>query len=123
MRYTRGACLILTAGAAVAALATVGASPALADCNYSGGTQLCSSGGVSGGSSGSFDPTPCDRNSATRLNDPLCTYYDDYDPQIYLNPPNRPVDPGYGAGRPDRGRPGTPGNRPGGGGGGGRGGR
>jgi len=101
---------IITAVALASTAVTVGAAaPAGADCNYSGGSTLCSSGGsVRGGSApppATFDPYPC-------TGDPTCMYYDNWDPNIYLdlsprpdppNPPNRP------------GRP----NRPGGGGGGG----
>lgn len=105
----------------VTALGMATAPTAAADCNYSGGTTLCASGGsVRGGSAppnAPFDPLPCD------FSDPLCYYYDDWDPNIYLDTPNvgigrpGPVDPGYGAGRPGIG---GGGGRPGGGIGGGR---
>jgi hypothetical protein len=97
------------------------AAPAGADCNYSGGSTLCASGDVRGGSnsapapSAPYSPYPC-----YDFNDPLCLYYDDYDPGIVFDLPNRglgsnrPVDPGYGAGRPGIG---GGGGRPGGGGG------
>lgn len=74
------------------------ASTAAADCNYSGGTTLCASGGtVTGGSApapGSFNPYPC-------RNDPaLCNYYETWDPNIYLDVGR----PGGGIGnRPGRG--------------------
>ena len=89
------------------------APPAAADCNYSGGTTLCSSGGsVRGGSAppqATFDPYPC-------TGDPTCLYYDNWDPNIYLDLPNfgggggpsvggGPILPGRpgGGGRPGRG--------------------
>ncbi|MCI4674728.1 hypothetical protein [Candidatus Mycolicibacterium alkanivorans] len=84
------------------------ASPAAADCNYSGGSTLCSSGTVRGGSAppqATFDPYPC-------YGDPTCDYYDNWDPNIYLDLP------GIGGGRPGvGGGPIIPGGRPGGGGG------
>jgi hypothetical protein len=84
--------------AAAATLILVEAPSASADCNYSGGSTLCSSTGtVRGGSAPAqtFDPYPCSNG------DPLCAYYDDWDPQIYIDRPGRPNGP----------------NRPGGGGG------
>lgn len=110
----------------VTALGVAATPMAAADCNYSGGSTLCASGGsVRGGSApppnAPFDPLPCD------FSDPLCYYYDDWDPNIYLDPPNvglgrpGPVDPGYSAGRPGIGGGGIGGGgRPGGGIGGGR---
>jgi len=105
---------------AVAAISLVGvtvSSPATADCNYSGGSTLCASGDVRGGSGGGsagpsapYSPYPC-----YDYGDPLCIAYDDYDPGIIFDPPNpinRPVDPGYGVGRPGIG---GGGGRPGGG--------
>lgn len=103
----------------VMASASLAVSPsAFADCNYSGGSTLCASGDVRGGSSGApqgrsapYSPYPC-----YDYGDPLCLAYDDYDPGIIFDPPNviigggRPVDPGYGVGRPGIG-----GGRPGGG--------
>ncbi len=91
---------------ATAALVTVGAPSATADCNYSGGSTLCSSTGtVRGGSAPAqtFDPYPCSNS------DPLCAYYDDWDPQVYLDidRPGGPNRPGGGpiiGGRPGRGR-------------------
>lgn len=96
---------------AVGALVSVAPPSATADCNYSGGSTLCSStGSVRGGSAPApaFDPYPCSNG------DPLCAYYDNWDPQIYIDLP--PIG-GIGG-------PGGP-NRPGGGPilGGGRGGR
>ena len=88
--YTRLGYLIPILGAA-AALVIVGAPSASADCNYSGGSTLCSSTGtVRGGSAPaqSFDPYPCSNG------DPLCTYYDDWDPGIYIDLPGRPGGPG-----------------------------
>jgi hypothetical protein len=84
----------------VAALVPVAAPSASADCNYSGGSSLCSStGSVRGGSAPAptFDPYPCN------YGDPLCAYYDGYDPQIYLDfdrpdRPDRPNRPGAGVG-------------------------
>jgi hypothetical protein len=77
---------ILGAAAATAGIATaaeiVTAAPAAADCNYSGGSTLCSSTGeVRGGSAPaqSYSPYPCS------YGDPMCAYYDDWDPQIYLD--------------------------------------
>lgn len=83
------------------------AAPAGADCNYSGGSTLCSSSGeVRGGSapapSSGYSPYPCG-------SDPSCLYYDNWDPNIYLDLP------GIGGGRP--GRPGGGGGIGGGGGG------
>ena len=80
-----------------AALGAPGAPPANADCNYSGGSTLCSStGSVRGGSApppATFNPYPCSNA------DPLCAYYDDWDPQIYIDlPPVRPGRPGGGGG-------------------------
>ena len=106
--------LHLVPGLAVAAVAGILLAPqAVADCNYSGGSTLCASGGsVRGGSAppnAPFDPLPCD------FNDPLCYYYDDWDPNIYLDVPvggfgrPGPVDPGYGVGRPGIGGGGRPG--------------
>ncbi|MCV7230469.1 hypothetical protein [Mycolicibacterium komossense] len=87
---------LIPALTAAAALVTVTAPPAAADCNYSGGSSLCSSTGtVRGGSAPAptFDPYPCS------YNDPLCAYYDDWDPQIYIDlPPIRPGQPGGGGG-------------------------
>jgi hypothetical protein len=94
-----------------AALGIVLAPQASADCNYSGGSTLCSSTGtVRGGSAPpqTYDPYPCSNG------DPLCAYYDDWDPQIYIDlPPIRPGGPGgpnrpgggpiIGGGRPGRG--------------------
>lgn len=108
----------LVAAVATAAAGVAVAPPAAADCNYAGGSTLCSSGDVRGGSSNSpapsapYSPYPC-----YDYGDPLCLYYDNYDPGIIFDPPNvgigiggRPVDPGYGVGRPGIG-----GGRPGGG--------
>lgn len=103
--------LCLIAAVAVGAtVVTVGsAAPAGADCNYSGGSTLCSSAGeVRGGSApppATFDPYPC-------TGDPTCMYYDNWDPNIYLDLTPRPRPPGSPGG------PNRPG-RPGGGGGGG----
>jgi hypothetical protein len=95
--------------AAAATLILVQAPSASADCNYSGGSTLCSSTGtVRGGSAPAqtFDPYPCSNG------DPLCTYYDDWDPQIYIDLPGRPNGPNrpgggggpiIGGGRPGRG--------------------
>ncbi|CAN5769546.1 hypothetical protein BH09ACT7_BH09ACT7_35300 [soil metagenome] len=91
---------------AAAGLIIVGTPTAAADCNYSGGSSLCSSTGtVRGGAAPAptFDPYPCS------YGDPLCAYYDGYDPQIYLDfdRPDRPNRPGggpiIGGGRPGRG--------------------
>lgn len=111
--------LSLVALAAVSLVGVALAPSAAADCNYSGGSTLCASGDVRGGSksepqsSGApYSPYPC-----YDYGDPLCLAYDDYDPGIIFDPPNviigggvRPVDPGYGVGRPGIG-----GGRPGGG--------
>lgn len=93
-----------------AMLGVSGAPTASADCNYSGGSTLCSStGSVRGGSAPvqTYDPYPCSNA------DPLCAYYDDWDPQIYIDGPDRPNRPGRpgggggpiigGGGRPGRG--------------------
>ncbi len=57
------------------------AAPAAADCNYSGGSTLCSSTGtVRGGSAPprpTYNPYPC--------NGYTCSYYDNYDPGLYLD--------------------------------------
>lgn len=105
-------CLLIPVVAVAVATVGIAAAPsASADCNYSGGSTLCASGDVRGASAppnAPYSPLPCD------FNDPLCYYYDDWDPNIYLDPPNigigRPggVDPGFG-------RPGIGGGRPGGG--------
>jgi hypothetical protein len=107
--YTRLEYLIPILGMA-AGLIIMGPPPAGADCNYSGGATLCSStGSVRGGSAPAptFDPYPCS------YGDPLCAYYDGYDPQIYLDidrpgsGPGGPNRPGGGpiiGGRPGRGR-------------------
>lgn len=105
--------------AATALAGVVVAPPAAADCNYSGGTTLCASGDVRGGSSNGSPPSPAAPYSpypCYDYGDPLCLAYDNYDPGIIFDPPNvivgggRPVDPGYG-------RPGVGGgNRPGAGG-------
>ena len=105
----------LVAIAAMSLVEVAVSPPATADCNYSGGSTLCASGDVRGGSGGGsagpsapYSPYPC-----YDYGDPLCIAYDDYDPGIAFDPPNRinrPVDPGYG----------VPGGRPGGGGGIGR---
>ncbi len=87
---------------ATASLGIAVASPAGADCNYSGGSTLCSSSGeVRGGSApppATFNPYPC-------TGDPTCMYYDNWDPNIYLD--LRPIRPG------GPGRPGGGGGRPG----------
>lgn len=117
--HARTGYLIPLLAVATAAVSLSVAAPAGADCNYSGGSTLCASGDVRGGSSSApapsapYSPYPC-----LDFNDPLCLYYDDYDPGIIFDLPNvgigggRPVDPGYGVGRPGGG-----GGRPGGGGG------
>lgn len=85
----------------VASALTV-APQASADCNYAGGSTLCSSGDVRGGSgnvpssSAPYSPYPC-----YDYGDPLCLYYDNYDPGIVIDLPDRdfggrPVDPGFG---------------------------
>lgn len=83
---------------ASAALGLSVAAPAGADCNYSGGATLCSSSGeVRGGSapppSSGYSPYPCG-------SDPSCLYYDNWDPNIYLDWGNigRPGRPGGGGG-------------------------
>ena len=92
--------------------------PATTDCNYSGGSTLCASGDVRGGSSNTGSSAPYSPYPCYDYGDPLCLAYDNYDPGIIFDPPNvgigiggRPVDPGYGVGRP-----GVGGGRPGGGG-------
>lgn len=104
--------LSLVALATVSLVGVALAPSAAADCNFSGGSTLCASGDVRGGSKNSpqssgapYSPYPC-----YDYGDPLCLYYDDYDPGIVFDLPdrvNRPVDPGFG-------RPGVSG-RPGGG--------
>lgn len=100
--------LIPVAVLAAATVSIVVAPSAAADCNYSGGSTLCASGTVRGGSAppqANFDPYPC-------TGDPTCLYYDNWDPNIYLDL-GRPGDggggPGVGGGpiiRPGGGRPG-----------------
>ena len=95
----------------VATVGIVVAPSAAADCNYSGGSTLCASGTVRGGSAppqATFDPYPCN-------GDPTCMYYDNWDPNIYLDL-GRPG--GGGGGGPSVGggpiiRPGGGGGRPG----------
>jgi hypothetical protein len=95
----RGVSYLIPALGVAATLVLVEAPSAGADCNYSGGSTLCSSTGtVRGGSAPppqTYDPYPCSNG------DPLCTYYDDWDPQIYIDlPPIRPGRPGGGGGGP-----------------------
>ena len=108
-------CVIPAAIVAAIAGGITAASPAVADCNYSGGSTLCSSTGeVRGGSApppATFNPYPC-------TGDPTCMYYDNWDPNIYLDLPDiGGGGPGIGGGpiippgRPGGGRPG--GGRPG----------
>lgn len=109
----RWSCLIPMFAMAATAVGMAVAAPAAADCNYSGGSTLCSSGGdVRGGSAppqAVYDPYPCGSN------DPLCAYVDVYDPLLYLDDDRlgRPGGPGDRPGGP--GRPGGGGGRPGGG--------
>lgn len=121
---------LLVAVAVAAAMASAGvvvAPLAGADCNYAGGSTLCASGDVRGGTSNSpspsapYSPYPC-----YDYGDPLCLYYDDYDPGAIFDPPNLgigigggPVDPGFGVGRPGIGGGGPGGGIGGGGPGGG----
>ena len=72
---------------AVATLGVAVAPTAAADCNSTGGSTLCSSGGTVKGSSGApanlptYNPYPCYGN-------PTCDYYDTYDPGISWDLPN-----------------------------------
>lgn len=80
------------------------APPALADCNSTGNSTLCATGGdVRGGSSYSpppsapYSPYPC-----VDYGDPMCLYYDNYDPGVIFDRPNwgigiggGPIDPGF----------------------------
>lgn len=106
----RRLCLISVILVSAAAGGLEVASPAAADCNYSGGSTLCASGTVRGGSAppqASFDPYPC-------YGDPTCDYYDTWDPNIYLDLPDiggGPGGPSIGGGPIIPGRPG--GGRPG----------
>jgi len=68
--------------------ATLTMSPtALADCNSSAGSTLCTSSGTVSGSDGAptsiptFNPYPC-------YGTPTCDYYDDYDPGLIWDLPN-----------------------------------
>lgn len=87
---------------------------AAADCNSTGGSTLCASGDIRGSSNASpgpsapYSPYPC-----FDYGDPICLYYDNYDPGVIFDPPNLgggPIDPGFGVPI----RPGG-GGRPGGG--------
>lgn len=100
--------LIPVLGVAAAVAGLVVAAPAVADCNSVGNSTLCSSGGTVRGSSGApsgvptYDPYPC-------AGDPLCSYYDDYDPGAIFDPPNIGIG---GPGGPGIGGPGRPGIGP-----------
>lgn len=93
--------LHLIPGLAVAAgvVGIVVAPAASADCNSTGGSTLCSSGGSVRGSSGAptslptFDPYPC-------VGTPGCDYYDSYDPGVIFDPPNWGGGGGFGGNRP-----------------------
>jgi len=101
--------LIPVLAVAAATMGIIVAPSAAADCNYSGGSTLCASGTVRGGSAppqATFNPYPCS-------GDPTCDYYDNWDPNIYLDLPN--VGGGGGGGPSVGGGPILPG-RPGGGG-------
>lgn len=104
--------LIPVLAVAATTVGIIAAPSAAADCNYSGGSTLCASGTVRGGSAppqATFTPYPC-------TGDPSCLYYDNWDPNIYLDLPN--FGGGGGGGGPSiGGGPILPG-RPGGGGGG-----
>ena len=104
--------LIPVLAVAAATMGIIVAPSAAADCNYSGGSTLCASGTVRGGSAppqATFNPYPCS-------GDPTCDYYDNWDPNIYLDPPNIGIGgPGVGGGPIIPGRPGGGGGRPGGG--------
>lgn len=116
MRFKKSYVASFLAAAVMPVIGVAVAAPATADCNYSGGSTLCASGDVRGGSSSApsgasapYSPYPC-----YDYGDPLCLAYDDYDPGIVFDLPNRinrPVDPGYGVGRPGIG---GGGGRPGG---------
>lgn len=73
--------------AAAAALAVSAAPTAVADCNSSAGTTLCSSGGTVRGSNlpapsvPTYNPYPC-------YGTPACDYFDNYDPGIVWDLPN-----------------------------------
>ena len=77
---------------AVATLGVWAAPSASADCNSTGGSTLCASGGTVKGSSGApanlptYNPYPC-------YGTPTCDYYDTYDPGIAWNLPS------FGGGR------------------------
>lgn len=99
----------MAAGAA-AAIGIALAPAATADCNSTGNSTLCATGGdVRGGSSYSPPSAPYSPYPCYNYGDPMCLYYDNYDPGIIFDPPN------WGIGGP--GRPGGGGGRPGGGGG------
>ncbi|MCB0931361.1 MAG: hypothetical protein KDB71_05610 [Mycobacterium sp.] len=94
-------------------MGVIAAPTAAADCNSTGSTTLCASGGSVRGGSGApasvpvYDPYPC-------VGDPWCDLYDNYNPGIEWDLPdiNRPGRPGGpdGPGGPSRpGRPGRPG--------------
>jgi len=73
---------------AVATLGVLAAPTAAADCNSTGGSTLCASGGSVRGSSGApanlptYNPYPCYGTST-------CDYYDTYDPGIAWSLPGR----------------------------------
>ena len=79
--------LIPAVAVALAAVGIAVAPSAVADCNTTGGSTLCSSSGTVKGSSGAptsvptYNPYPC-------YGDPTCDYYDTYDPGISWDLPN-----------------------------------
>ncbi len=97
---TRMRHLIPGLAAATVVAGIVIAPTAWADCNSTGGSTLCSSGGTVRGSSGApaelptFDPYPC-------VGTPGCDYYDSYDPGLIFDLPNF----GFGGGGGNRPQP------------------
>jgi hypothetical protein len=94
--------LIPVLAVAATTLGLVAAPSAAADCNYSGGSTICAHGTVRGSSGAptsvpAYDPYPC-------TGDPTCYLYDNYDPDIIVDPspPIRPIRPG-GPGGPGGG--------------------
>ena len=89
--------LIPAVAVAMAAFGIAAAPSAVADCNTTGGSTLCSSGGTVKGSSGAptsiptYNPYPC-------YGDPTCDYYDIYDPGIAWDLPNFGGGNGIGGG-------------------------
>jgi hypothetical protein len=85
--FQRKLTLVPVLAVVVATLGVAVAPTAVADCNSTGGSTLCSSSGTVTGSSGAptsvprYNPYPC-------YGSPTCDYYDTYDPGISWDLPN-----------------------------------